>query len=265
MSIHITLQQIETAPTPAEIPAGYHLSMVKRWGADQIMKADNYTTVGRGDVHQFQIVSGYFLDATGKWISNWSANSNYAVWRRTDMLRLANLQLLEHGYKWGMSEQEIMDVMNVLLSDGWTLKQKLGWLIQTTSGLPANPMWCANGNWFGEDVRNVGGVYGGQPIIVSDEVRNIATEYNGKAETIPMRRILPFKAENWNGMLVHKAEDGTITKSPLIQYITVADYPTDGYSDHFRGHIFMPTLFAGSDFAGNFVPAEVLIPTRWLV
>lgn len=256
MSIHITLQQIETTPQPANIPAGYHLSMVKRWGSDQVMKNDNYTTVGRGDVHQFQIVSVYYLDATGKWVNNWSANANFTVWRRTDMLRLANLQLLEHGYRWNMSEQEIMDVMNVLLSDGWTLKQKLGWLIQTTSGLPANPMWCANGNWFGEDVRNVGGVYGGQPIIVSDEFRNFATTYNGKPETIPMRRILPFKAENWNDKLIN---------NPLVQDITVASYPTDGYSDHFRGTILMPTLFAGSDFAGNFVPAETWMPTRWLV
>jgi hypothetical protein len=252
MSIHITLQPIAIQPT---IPVGYHLATVKRWGFDQVMRDDNYTTVGRGDVHQFQIVSAYYLDATGRWVSTWSANSNYAVWRRTDMLRLANLQLLEHGYPWGMSEQEIMDVMYVLL-DGWTLKQKLGWLIETTSGVPANPMWCANGNWFGEDVRNVGGVYGGQPIIVSNEVRNFATDYNGKAEYIPMRRILPFKAENWNDKL---------TNNPLIQDITVASYPTDGYSDHFRGSILMPTLFAGSDFAGNFVPVSTWIPTRWLV
>lgn len=230
---------------------------VKKWGADEIVIRDGYTTVGRGDIGQFEIYSVRVQDSLGNWTRDWSANSNYFVWNKTDMIRLANLQLVEHGYRWGMTESEILSVMNVVLPDGWTLKQKMGWLVaslEQSGGNKVSPMWSDTGNWLNEPVKAVGGIFGGQKIEVTEK-KSFDTVYNGIPETIPMYRIVNFQNSDWGK---------TFTTHPYkVQHITVATHP-DRYGDYVRGYVSFPVLYPASDFAGNFVPTEYWIPERWL-
>lgn len=251
-----------------KIPKGYSLYRVKRWD-EYPMVEDGYSAYLRGNVGQFQVVSPYIFDANNVWCGTLSSNTNFSVMRRADIFKLANHQLLDSGYEWGLSDEEIISLLNVPLRDGYTLKQKMGWMIWT------NMRWGgqmrSDGDWY-DWLRNSDGgyrldenrnkqevvvqmiaiVHGGQQVLMSDKV----TYY----KDVEMRSLLTFKREYFG---LH------YDKYPfLMQRATVASTPNNVYGEFPKGAVYCPVALSPEDFkfyTTRFTPVDYRLPTKHIV
>lgn len=235
------------------------IMQVKRWAEDAIMIADDYTTQARGSVGQFCVIQTYTTDDNLNWSGSWSAVSQFSRLNYDDIMKLANTQLLPFAYPWGMSYSDIISVMDVVLPDGYTLRAKMGWLINTdgfSSSRPSSPMW-SNGDWWKPfpngnalEVRYGTMVYGGQQVCVSKDLFFL--------DSMNMRELKLFSRSDWGK---------TFSTHPfLMEHATVATYPSNGYGDYPRGYVQCPVALNPKDFgfSGIFNASRYFIPDKWL-
>lgn len=135
--------------------------MTKRW--DELSPSDGFSAQERGNVGQFGFYPMYLLDASGKWIGSWSANSNALHLTRT----------------------EINEIYNLQAPDECSVAVKMGWLVY--DGVAATPIW--GGNWqTATDFKAASLVYAGQPVTVLEE-REFPITFGGVKQTWLMSRI----------------------------------------------------------------------------
>ena len=267
MNIPITITpHLQTSPPPvSEIvppPNGYELRMVRRWD-DPIMQSYGYSVyrgfpeTGKG---QFQVVTCFvWSELEQRWAGQWSAIANYNKLTHADMLNVGRSQLLEHGYRFSMSDAELLAMHSQVLPDGNTLKQKMGWLYNGVD-TGVTEMWGV-GEWHQTLEGRYGTmVNGGQMVAVTTESRvfRVRMPERTRDEDVPMRKLLTFR----------RAAFGKSHKQYpyLLQWATVANLPDNGYGDYMRGHIAVPVALEPSefDFAGNFQPTAYYLPEVWL-
>lgn len=252
-----------------DIPDGFHIYRVRPW-SDPIMYNDGYSAFLRGNIGQFQVVSPYIFNDAGEWCNTLSSNSNFSVLRRADVFKLANHQLLDFDYEWGLSEQKIISLLNVKLPDGYTLKQKMAYIIW------GNNLWGAQmrcqGDWWDYLKRDDGTyildrdgkkqdvlvqmiaiVHGGQKILASDKTK----EFQG----IKMRQMVNFRRSDFGKHYN--------THPYLMQRVTVASTPNNVYGEDPKGKVYCPVALSGVDFdfTGNFQPAAdgYWLPDKYLI
>lgn len=261
-NIYIEDKKYSSIQTPI-LPDGYEIYKVKSW-SDPYMQSIGYTAFGRGNVGQFMVVSPYIFNAQMEWCGALSSNTNFSRMNRSDAFNLANHQLLDFGYKWGLSEKEIISLLNVPLRDGYTLKQKMGYLIWSTNTwgaqMRSNGEWWdylrdASGNYLLDadgrkrevEIQMIAIVHGGQKILASTETRFIM----GKS----MRRMINFRRSDWG-----KHYD----KYPyLMQRVTVASTPNNVYGEYPKGHVYCPVALDPRDFkfyTSRFIPDSYWLP-----
>jgi len=229
----------------------YEVRTVKRWAVDSIMIADTYDVLQRGNVGQFQVVSTFITDSQLHWVGQWSANANFSVMNHADIFKLANMQLLNFGYPFGLSEAVILGLRDVILPDGYTLRSKMNWLynnIDIAGAKPNSELW-GHGDWeVATEIRMMGGVNGGQPVAVSRELMTL----NG----IPMRKLMAFRRADFGKRVPY-----------IFQHATVAAKDSNAYGDYPRGYITVPVALDPQDFnfTGLFPAAFHWLPEKWLV
>lgn len=252
----------------SDIPLGYDVYKVKPW-SDPYMQSIGYSAFTRGNVGQFQVVSPFIFDAQFNYCGTLSSNTNFSRMTRADAFKLANHQLLNFGYAWGLSEQKIISLLNVYLPDGYTLKQKMGYLIWGSN------LWGAQmrsrGDWYDYlkdadgryildrdgkkqevEVQFIGMVHGGQKILASSEIKVIFGT--------PMRRMINFRRSDWG-----KHYD----KYPyLMQRVTVASTPNNVYGEYPKGIVNCPVALDPRDFrfyTSTFKPDSYWLPDNQLI
>ena len=268
--IEIVIRRKEGPPVGlAQPPAGYRLFTVKRWGADARFVAEgDFDTTIRGEIGQFQAINlVVYGRGPGETVDRWSGDlsliSQFNTMTHADAMKLANMQLIPFGYKYGLSEAELLAVKDVKLRDGYTLHQKMNWLInpEGTTTKPSTVMW-ANGFWYEATwVRFGTMVHGGQMVAASEQVYGVKCALKNMTSQgiVECRKIIPFRRADWGR---------THEEYPwLLQYATVANHPGNGYGEYIRGHVMCPVALASNefDFAGTFQPTTYYIPAYWLV
>jgi hypothetical protein len=245
-------------------PDDYELMMVRRWD-EPVMQSYGFS-VNRGGapVGQFQVVTCYVWSETeGRWSGQWSAISNYNKLTHSDMLNIGRLQLLEHHYPFWIDGEDLLLMQNVVLPDGFTLKQKMGWLynpLTQWSEKPATEIWGI-GEWHETTEARFGTmVNGGQMVAVSKERRifQVRMPERMTVENVPMRKLLTFKRADFG-----KSHE----QYPyLLQWATAANLPDNSYGEYMRGHIAVPVALEPDefDFSGIFRPTDYYLPEVWL-
>jgi hypothetical protein len=266
---HITINVTTAAPPVINtLPAGYEIRRVKRWGSDaQFVAEGDYSCIIRGAVGQFScvepIVYGVGIGETvPRWTGNLSAVTQFSRLNREDLRQLANSQLIEHGYKWGMTWDEIMAIKDIVLPDGYELQRKMKWLIcDRSEGSPTNNIMWANTIWYNADTVYYGTmVNAGQPVAVSTQTYTIKAKLKNYTTTRQeyhiCKKLLAFRRSDWGKLNPY-----------LLQYATVANMPDNGYGEYPRGHVLCPVALDGRDFdfAGTFTPTDYYLPVNWLL
>jgi hypothetical protein len=264
---------------PAELPAGWIVKTVKRWGADAaFIAAGDFSVTIRlvGDpphmVGQFQAVEPIIYgrdpdDTADRWSGDLSAITQFNRLTHADIMRLANIQLLPFGYPANMSDAEIMYVRAATLSDGYSLNQKMNWLINAGGGKANNVMWVraeggAPTTWYqASEVCYGTMVNGGQKVAVSEEKCIVQARLKNMTAVQPIvcHKLMPFKRADFSNV--------GLLPNHLLQYATVANPPNDGYGEYIRGHVICPVALDSNDFdfAGTFKPSAYYLPADWLV
>ena len=266
-SIYVGNRKYSQVVIASPYPFGYSLYRVKRWD-EYPMAQDGYSAYLRGNVGQFQVVSPYIFNAENVWCGTLSSNTNFSTMRRADVFKLANHQLLDSGYAWGLSESKIISLLNVPLKDGYTLKQKMGYLIWGTNlwgaQMKSRGDWWdwlkkpdgsydldENGNKKEVTVDMIAIVHGGQKVLMSEETK----VYQG----ILMRKMLTF----------HRADFGKHynTHPYLMQRVTVASTPNNVYGEYPKGHVYCPVALSSPDFdfTGKFLPDSHWLPEKYII
>lgn len=254
-TLSITLTRKIQMPPP---PAGYSVRTVREW-ADPVMTAAGYDTTLRGAVGQFQVVTCYVTDGAGNWCGTWSAIQNYNRLSHADMMEIARSQVAPFGYAW--SDAELMANQTQMLPDGFTLKQKLGWLYEPNPTQPPGLEMWGLGEWYETSEGRFGAmVNGGQQVAVSAGYTNFPVKMpnEDKVRVVSMQKLLTFRRSDWG-----KSHAGT---PYLVQKATTADYPSNRYGEQPRGYVFVPAALDPQDFdfSGAFPAREYYLPAEWL-
>jgi hypothetical protein len=228
MTIHINI-----TPHHAMPPDGYILMRVRKWG-DPIMVAQADCSVykryaaGQEPVGTFQVVELHTPP-----IGDWSAVTKYNRLTREDMLKVARAQLIAFG----RADLDPIRDMTVPLSDGWTLKQKMGWMYQSWSGGPTSLTMWGQGEWWEEGEKRYGTmVNGGEMVAVSEAIHTFYVRLRGETteRDVTMRRLLPFRRADldkdprvypwlWQrATCVYKGDDTSIYTPKGLVYLPVA-------------------------------------------
>lgn len=251
------------------VPTGYQVREVKRWGDPVMVEDGHFDTNQRGDVGQFGVVEMHITDAYGAWSGTWGAVSQFSTLTHADVMKLANTQLLDFGYRWGMTDAQIIGALDQRLSDNSTLRQKMNWLIYQdwNGGATISPMWCRGLFWKAPEVYYGCQVWAGQKIAVSNGVEYITTKLPGAniSENIAMRKVVTFQRADWGT---------TYTKEPwkMVRATVFNDMGEGDKGNHYgenpRGKIMVPNALdprhVQFGFPGNFEAVYFRIPDRWL-
>lgn len=260
MSLTLPLQFTGRFPN---VPSGYTLRTVRPW-SDEIMQSYGYSvTRGSGRaIGQFQVVQLYVLGlaqgADGEsWVGTWSAISNYNKLSHADLMKIANMQLLEFKYPYPMTESQLIAMKDMPLPDGYSLNAKMGWLYHDGIG---TVFWGDGADWWTTPEARFGTmVFGGQQVAVGMDARVfqvIMPERSAKTPVI-MRQVLTFRPSDFGK---------SHADSPwLCPWSTVANIG-DTYGENIKGHVLCPAPLhpAFFDFAGTFSPSSYWIPEEWL-
>lgn len=142
-----------------------NLRTLKGWD-DHVMMADGFSAFARPDatgnpIGQFALVTPYIVRG-GAWVGTWSSNSN--------------------AYKLTPAQVEAIQAMQV--ANGFTLKQKWGWLTYGGADTWGAPLRIAPDG----TVKIIAAVYAGNPVEVLER-RDILLSFNGAAGMVSMSRI----------------------------------------------------------------------------
>lgn len=244
-----------------EYPDDFYVTKVRPWD-DPIMMAAGFDSALRGQVGQFQVVTCYVTVQGGKWAGSWSAVSNNSKLNHSDMMKLANTQLLDFDYPFGMSDKDLIAVRNLPLRDGFTLQQKMGWLYQSDSdSRPSLEMW-GSGEWYETTEARFGSmVNGGQMVKVSKTLYPFTVQMPNESSkrVVQMQELTTFRRADW----------GKSNKDfpYLLQKATTASYPGNVYGEHPRGFIYVPVALNPIDFplSGSNIGDKYYLPAEWLV
>jgi hypothetical protein len=227
----------------------------------------SYDTAQRMEIGSFQVIElaifgRYSGDTADRWVGNWGAVTNFNRLTHSDMMHIARQQVRQFGYNW--TDAELIDRQAQVLPDGYSLKQKMGWLYQdmtTTDGPPGLEMW-GQGEWYNApEIRYGTMIHGGQKVAVSNTVTDLWITLPGVSSgvyfMVKCRKLLPFRRADLTR---------PITDDWLWNRCTVAHYPDNGYGDAPKGHIYAPVALAPDefDFTGTFTPTAYYVPEVWL-
>ncbi len=248
-------------------PAGYSIFTVKRWGDPVMVEQGDFDTTIRGEVGQFQVINLIIYgrgpgDLVDQWSGELSAVSQFNTLGHSDIMKLANMQIIPFGYEYGMTDAELMAVKDAKLPDGYSLHQKMNWLVNPEGDTtrPSTVMW-ANGFWYEATwIRYGTMVNGGQKVAASPQIHEVRTQLKHMSSPglVRCRKLLPFRRLDFG--------KPNATHPWLLQYATVANHPGNGYGDYIRGHVMCPVALDSNDFdfSGLFKPSTYYIPVDWM-
>lgn len=243
----------------------YELRTVLSWDYPLMQSYGFDVSRGAGDpIGQFQVIPLYVVDSLGNWCGTWSAVSNYNKLTHSDMMNVARTQLLEHHISaFDMTDNQILNMISTVLPDGYSLKQKMGWLYQSmvAYGSPAQEMWGL-GDWYKTSEGRFGTmVHGGQLVAVSTDFQffNVQMPTRSHKEYVGMREVLTFKRSDFGKSHADFPH--------LVQWATSANLPNNTYGEYMRGHIAVPCPLdpVDFDFVGSFPAQKYFIPNIWLM
>jgi hypothetical protein len=169
MTITITVTQDKPQPSPT-------IRRLKRWAEDTGMIADNYSVFVRlvdgVPIGQFSHIQLYMLDGLGDWIGSWSSNDIFSSLTPNDLTRIAAMQI----------------------TDGYTLAQKMNWLMYGGSGQWGGVMqavYPTSARWMeAVNIKQIGAAYANNNVTILDTRTFVNVPYNGKeGAAVPMSRI----------------------------------------------------------------------------
>ena len=253
MDIHINI----TIPQAASaLPAGYRLARIRKHGDPQMVK-NGY------DINQLypdgSIIATF--QATGVYtppVLDWSAVTKFNRLTASDMYRIAKAQLKAFG----VPHDDPLRQMDVVLSDGYTLRQKMGWMYQNRSaGSPATLVMWGEGEWWEDGQKCYGTmVSGGNLVAVSDMLYtfNIRMPQEIYKRDVIMRRLLSFRRADL---------DADPLERPHLWEKATCVYKDNRFSEFTpKGIIYLPVALDARDFPMNTTvqPEAYYLPTEWM-
>lgn len=268
---------ISDSPLPSDptVPPGYEIEKVLRWGINKNLDDSNNfvmiteagcSTEQQHGVGSFQVIPLCIVNSqTGEWVRDWSAVTQKVRITHDDMMRIANVNLLDFGHPQNMSDDAIRAVKDVRLADGYTLNQKMKWLYNNQKAGnpdPYAPMW-GYGEWYAATWKEADGTlhpfqgnygcmaWGGRQIAASRATRVFsvvlpAEPQGTRPHPITMRQICPFTRDDFGTRLEW-----------LMPRATVANHPGSQFGDYPRGYVYSPGVFERPGY-------EYWIPISWL-
>lgn len=172
----------------SNLPAGYTLRRIREWGDPVMVAQGNYDIDLRGGVPTFQVIEVWIPE-----VATWGAVKNFNRLTAADIYQIARAQLVAFG----VGDWDPLTDQNRLLSDGFTLKQKMGWLYQPNwePGTPPGLTLWGAGEWWEPGDKYYGTMLsGGEFIAASNMVFTFNCILPGdkvKRDRF-MRRVYPF-------------------------------------------------------------------------
>jgi hypothetical protein len=239
------------------VPSGYSLMRVRKWGEPVMSEQgdfDIYKRYASPDtaIGTFQVVELY-KDP----IKDWSAITCFNTLTNLELIKVAQAQLRAFGH----SDWDAVRDMEKPLRDGYSLKQKMGWMYQNWSGGPATLTMWGSGEWWEPGEKRFGiMVSGGGLVAVSNTTYTFSVRLRGYTTVRPvvMRKILPFRRAD-------------LEKNPL-QYPYLWQkascvYKNNNFSDSTpKGVVYLPVALDWREFPINsvYTPTGYYIPVDWL-